>query len=293
MANAVREAPAVAGSGNGSAVGVTSARAGGFWRTVVVFTVATWLAAGALLVLQPALHLNPELLMLTQFGPSAGVLVVVVLRRRASRALPYGAPAAPALAPVLVSLRPTRQVLARCAAGAGLLAALFGLCLGGLALGGRPPHLTSPGSVAGPFWLLAALQWIGACGEELGWRAFLQRHLESRYSTLLSAVVVGLLWGTWHVEYYGFGAAFFAAFMVMTVALSVILGVLVKGAGAGALLVAGTFHWLVNLGILLLLDFERGNLVNMASLAACAVVVALGVRGYERGLEGRRGRATV
>ncbi|MFB7666034.1 CPBP family intramembrane glutamic endopeptidase [Kitasatospora sp. NPDC056138] len=241
---------------------------GPFRRTVAVFTIATWLGAGALLALQPVVRLDPELLTLPQFGPSIGVLAVLALRKRPCR--------------ISVSLRPTRAVLIRCAAGAGLVAAVLALCLGALVAAGRPVHLTGPGSLAGPFWLLAVLQWVGACGEELGWRAFLQRHLETRFATPVSAVAVGVLWGTWHVQYYRFGLAFVAAFLVMTVAISLLMSVLVKGAGAGALLVAGTFHWLLNLGILLLLDFEQGDLVTMAALAACSAVVAASVQGFAR-----------
>ncbi|MFF7637300.1 CPBP family intramembrane glutamic endopeptidase [Kitasatospora sp. NPDC008050] len=237
-----------------------------------MFTIATWLGAGALLALQPVVHLDPQLLMLPQFGPSIGVLVVLAARRRKTRTEPYR----PAPAPV-VSLRVTRSVLARVGVGAGLLGAVFALCLGALPLAGRPVHLAGPGSFAHPFWLIAALQLLGACGEELGWRVFLQRHLETRLPRVLSAAVVGVLWGTWHVQYYAFGLAFVTAFLVMTVAVSVVMGELIGGAGAGALLVAGAFHWLLNLGTLTLLDCEQGSLVNMVILAGGSVLAAISV----------------
>lgn len=235
-----------------------------FWRATAVFTIATWLGAGALLALQPVVRLDPQLLMLPQFGPSLGVLAVLALCRRG---------------PGTAGHRPApgiRAVLARCAVGAGVLGAMFALCLGALRLMGRPVHLTGPGSFAHPFWLIAVLQLIGACGEELGWRVFLQPHLESRRSGPVAALVVGVLWGTWHVQYYAFGAAFVAAFLVMTVAISVIMSDLVRGVGAGggALLVAGSFHWLMNLGTLTLLDCEQGSLVNMVILAGGSTAAA-------------------
>lgn len=38
----------------------------------------------------------------------------------------------------------------------------------------------------------------GPLGEELGWRGFALSHLQRRYSPLVSALIVGLLWGLWH-----------------------------------------------------------------------------------------------
>ncbi len=40
---------------------------------------------------------------------------------------------------------------------------------------------------------------IGAIGEELGWRSFLQPILERKNSVLISSIIVGLIWGMWHI----------------------------------------------------------------------------------------------
>jgi membrane protease YdiL (CAAX protease family) len=231
----------------------------GIWPTAWIFLLATWLGAGAMLVLQPLLHLPKEVLMLTQFGPSIGVLTVLAVRRQRLQ----------------LERASIRTSMLRIGAGAGILAAIFAGCIGVLAAAGQPLHLTSPGSLSHPFWLIAAAQLVGACGEELGWRSFLQQHLQRRYSTVGSAVIVGVMWGTWHVEYFGYGLPFVAAFVTMAVAVSVIMGVLVRNTGAGSLAVAGVFHWLLNLGILLLLNFENGSLRDMTVLAAVSVVAAV------------------
>ncbi|GAA1661196.1 hypothetical protein GCM10009765_08290 [Fodinicola feengrottensis] len=222
--------------------------------------IATWLGAGTLLVLQPYVHLDPELLMLTQFGPTIGVLAAIGLLAKDSQ-------------------QGTKNALVRAGVGAGIVVALFGVCAAALALAGQPLHLAIPEQ----FWLIAPLQLIGACGEELGWRTFLQRHLQTRFSMIVSAVIVGVLWSTWHIQYYAFGPAFFLSFVTMSVAVSLIMAVLVRGTSRrGSLLVAGVFHWLLNLGILILLNFEQGGLRNMLILAASSVVIAAVVVGGNR-----------
>ena len=40
---------------------------------------------------------------------------------------------------------------------------------------------------------------FGPLWEELAWRAFALRKLESRYSRLISALIVGAYWGLWHI----------------------------------------------------------------------------------------------
>jgi membrane protease YdiL (CAAX protease family) len=40
---------------------------------------------------------------------------------------------------------------------------------------------------------------LGGVGEELGWRAVLQPELERRFGAVKGAVLVGLLWGYWHL----------------------------------------------------------------------------------------------
>jgi uncharacterized protein len=235
------------------------------WPTLWLYLVVTWLAAGGLKVLQPITHLSMQVLTITQFAPSIGVLVVLAAHRGGALRIWQG--------PAVATLR-------RIAVGAGVLAGVFGLGLAGLAVTGRPIQLTSPGSLGEPFWLIAVAQLVGACGEELGWRSFLQPHLQQRYSPVVSAVIVGVLWGTWHVEYFSDGLLFVAAFLVMAVAISVILAQLTRG--VSSLAVAGVFHWLLNLAVLLLLNFANGGLAYVTTLAAGFVLAAVVLCGMQR-----------
>jgi len=43
---------------------------------------------------------------------------------------------------------------------------------------------------------------IGAIGEEIGWRSFLQPMLDKKYPIIVSSVIVGLIWDLWHINHY-------------------------------------------------------------------------------------------
>jgi len=219
------------------------------WPALWLYLLVTWLAGGALIELQPLTRLSTQIIEISQFGPSVAVLIVLARRRAATLQLWQG---------------PLAATLWRIAAGAAIVAAVFGSCLAALALTGHQVHVTSPASLGEPFWLIAGAQLIGACGEELGWRSFLQPHLQRRYSRLISALIVGILWGTWHVMYLSDGPLFFGLFLLLTMALSVIMAELTSG--VSSLPVAGVFHWLINLATLLLLNFAGGSLADIATL---------------------------
>jgi len=230
------------------------------WPTVWLYIAVTWLAAGALLELQPVTHLPTEVLVLPQFGPSIAVLVVLSTRRGVALQIWQGTAGA---------------TLRRIAGGAGIIVAVFALCLAAQVATGHAVHLTSPGSLAEPFWLIAVAQLIGACSEELGWRAFLQPQLQRRYSPVISALIVGFFWGTWHPAYVSDGLLFFATFVLTTMALSVIMAQLTRG--VSGLVVGGVFHWLVNLA--------PGH---AGSRRGCATVDGQDVPGDPAGLVGKQ-----
>lgn len=50
------------------------------------------------------------------------------------------------------------------------------------------------------YWLNLAGILIGCIGEELGWRGFLLPNLQRRFSPLASSLIVGALWGIWHLN---------------------------------------------------------------------------------------------
>lgn len=105
----------------------------------------------------------------------------------------------------------------------------------------------SPGQGAGlrefafPVFLWVA---VGALAEELGWRGYLQPLLRSRLSPWSTSLLVGILWGLWHLGNYQQGILYLALFLLSTVSYSVVITWLMEPEGVHLVI-----PWLVHLGI--------------------------------------------
>lgn len=99
---------------------------------------------------------------------------------------------------------------------------------------------------------------IGCIGEELGWRAYLLPLLIRKYNNkVLASVILGILWGCWHVGDYGEGIGFLF-FVFSTIGMSIILTWLYYR-GKKNFLTALLFHTFYNLsGVFLALLPENG-----------------------------------
>jgi membrane protease YdiL (CAAX protease family) len=65
---------------------------------------------------------------------------------------------------------------------------------------GAPPRALSEASWTGVMIVFAVtLLYGGPLGEEIGWRGWLLPALQRRLSPLLSSLIVGLVWGLWHL----------------------------------------------------------------------------------------------
>ena len=61
-----------------------------------------------------------------------------------------------------------------------------------------PPSGTAEGGMSAIAFTIGAII-AGAVGEELGWRGFGQPRLQAGIGALWAAIVIGLLWSTWHL----------------------------------------------------------------------------------------------
>jgi uncharacterized protein len=149
---------------------------------------------------------------------------------------------------------------------------------------GRPLPL---GDVAGRLGLGLSWPLFAALGEELGWRGFALPRLQARYSPLVSGLLVGVLWGFWHLpaDYLGFGDQgwlFSLNFLLLGPCLLTGFSILmtwVYNRTGGSLLAMVLFHYSITFsGIVLAaqgLSARQSLAVNAASVAAIWVAVGL------------------
>lgn len=233
------------------------------WLVILIYYIATSIGALLLGSIQPALGLPTVVLQLTQFAPALGVLMILLLRSRVSM---------PALTFDL-RLRPFQPWLPIVAIALG--ASIFLAAWLWYSMTGHPAAYTSPASLPYPFWLIAMAQFIGAAGEEVGWRCFLQPTLQRRLGVLPASILVGILWGVWHIGVFAEGLTYALFFILLAVSLSVILGELLREARGGRLLLSALFHALINLGLLVWFNEEDGSLLAIGALAISSAIVAM------------------
>jgi len=121
----------------------------------------------------------------------------------------------------------------------------------------------------------------GSLGEEIGWRGFLLPELLRRTSPLAASVVLGVVWGLWHLPIdlsAGFGlqgVGAVVARVVFAVPLSVLFTWLYLHT-SGSLLVALLLHTSINvMGDVGLSSFESASVVFFLVETAAALIVVV------------------
>jgi len=100
-----------------------------------------------------------------------------------------------------------------------------------------------------PFFLFDAI----ANGEEIGWRGYALPRLQAKHSALASSLILGVVWGLWHLPKYlsHWDAVSFLLFMVAILARAVLYTWLYNNT-KGSLLLTTLFHASGNTGGILL-----------------------------------------
>ena len=160
----------------------------------------------------------------------------------------------------------------------GLPVVLAGAAAGTHLLLGGPAVLR-----VGALSLLEPVLFVLIIGEELGWRGYALPRLLARRSALAASLILGLLWGLWHLP------TFFvpgtpqhglpiSAFLLLTMAYSVLFTWIYLHTG-GSVLLATLFHGAINLSQGLLLgglDPARTYWLLAAVYGLAALVLASG-----------------
>ncbi|MCF7914802.1 MAG: CPBP family intramembrane metalloprotease [Spirochaetaceae bacterium] len=134
-----------------------------------------------------------------------------------------------------------------------------------LAAGGHPLAFKDPQRIylALPVFLYILL--FSVLGEETGWRGFALPRLQERMGPLPASLVIGLIWGLWHIPLFLIPENFHqhihpVLFILQDVALAVVITWLYNGTG-GSLLLVHLFHAASNtsLGVLPVLPMDTGG----------------------------------
>ena len=209
---------------------------------------------------QGATGILPPEIGLAQWGPGIAALLMLVLFRRDGHKVTFFSKGTSVLRYLYAALIP---------AGVGLVTFLIKSALS------IEPSADAP--VYDSFLPLILWMPFGALGEEIGWRGYLHKKLDTRLRGLWSSLLVGLLWMPIHVAFLTRGSVFLFFLALLIVSYSVVIYALVRDTGFDVLL-AGVFHLAINLSNLLFLDviYELPFMaVNALAWAVTAIIVVV------------------
>ncbi len=86
---------------------------------------------------------------------------------------------------------------------------------------------------------------IGCFAEEIGWRGFLLPNLQKKYTPFASSIIVGILWGVWHLNFTG-GILGFVLYTVTIIEMSILMS-WVYNKSNGNILIMTIWHLVFNL----------------------------------------------
>ena len=228
----------------------TTARLAG---TLVLWSVVSMAAALGLLAVQPVTGPDPSILSLVMLAPAVGAAVCWVVARR-------GLPRSPGPAPTRVFVRS----LGLCALVIVVYFVVVAVVLG------HPP--TVPATVGGlPVVVMIGAQFLGSLGEEIGFRGLLLPGLMRWLPRPVAAVVVGILFGLWHVQYFGLPVLEHLAFILGTIALTVTMTYVMSGSFWQRMITCTIIHTGANLA----LAFAGGEQVSMTLFGGAIVIGGL------------------
>jgi len=122
-----------------------------------------------------------------------------------------------------------------------------------------------------PFFIVDFL----ANGEEIGWRGYVLPRLQAKYSALTSTLILGVIWGFWHLPKYltHWNTVSFLWFMAHVLAVSVLYTWLYNGT-RGSLLLVTLFHASTNTAGVFM---PMANTVSSENMSAYIIYVLLEV----------------
>lgn len=236
-----------------------------------IFYVLTWFFLALLGGIQEATGVLPPQIGLAQWGPGIAALLTVVLFRKDGIKITFFSKDTPPLRYLWAALIP---------AGVGLVVFLIRSLI--------PMEPSELPDVYNNLFLVLVWTPLGALGEEIGWRGYLHKKLDTRFRGLISSVIVGLLWMPIHVTFLSQGPLLVIFLALWFLSLSTVLYALVQDTGF-SVLVATIFHMAINFINLLILDVIYQPsfwVLNGSVWAVVAIVFVLAKRELYFGKKG-------
>jgi membrane protease YdiL (CAAX protease family) len=203
---------------------------------VVVFYGVTFIFTIILAIVQQASGIDAEKIVLPQFGPGLAALVMLALFRKDNPKI--------TIAFKRISFLKYLGALGLPIVVSALLFLIYSQFI-------HPLSIASTNAAS--FTLILGGMLLGAFGEELGWRGYLQNLLDRRLNGLIAFLLVGVLWALWHVGNYSNGPMYMLFFMFSTIGYSAVMAWLLRDTHYNVVL-ACLFHFGVNAGFYILAD---------------------------------------
>ena len=119
----------------------------------------------------------------------------------------------------------------------------------------------------------------GPLQEEFGWRGYALDRLQTRFNALISSIILGFMWGLWHLPYSFVGTDSIYLYSIIPLIISnILISILMTwlyNNTKGSLLVALLFHnmFIISIDSLPALNTQLGSLFYMIFLFATVIAV--------------------
>ena len=151
-------------------------------------------------------------------------------------------------------------------------------------LGGKKPQFNDPAQLYLVVPAFLYVLFFSVLGEEIGWRGYALPRLLENFNALTSSLILGLIWGIWHLPLFWMAGNFhanipFSAFLLQVIAFSIVYTWMFVGTN-GNLLLPHLFHAASNttLGVLPILPMNTGGALRPMWIAVglwCLVAITI------------------
>lgn len=227
------------------------------FKRISIFYVLTWFFLMLLGSVQDVTGLIPPQIGLAQWGPAIASFLMLLIFRKDGHKITFfskGTPLTRYLYAALIPLGVSLVVF--------MISSLVSI------------SKTRPQAIYDPLWLIVLWAPLGAIGEEIGWRGYLNKMLDGRLRGLISSLLVGVLWMPIHFSSFTEGPVYIFFFTLLMISYSVMIYALVQDTGFSVIL-ATIFHLSINLTNLLFLDVINNTTFMMVNGIIWAIVATL------------------